>query len=130
VNVPEMNHQQSNPSPETSSSTIHMPDDADVGTGTYTVVFKPNVLPASKSIMSAIFNAPTFQLTATINPNGEIPVLLGNTTEEPKHRVVVRLPAGLSRAAHTLKIEFANWRIETISLDGQRLAPVTQPGLN
>jgi hypothetical protein len=130
-NVPEIKHQQLDPSPETSSSEIHIPDDADMGTGTFTVVFKPRVLPASKVIASAIVYAPTFQLTATVNPNGEIPVLLGDTNSPPKHRLVVRLPGSVYRPhAHTLKVAFANWQITAVTLDGQPLARVPQPELN
>ncbi|TMD43853.1 MAG: hypothetical protein E6I88_00145 [Chloroflexi bacterium] len=63
----EIKHQQPGGSPEVSGSVIHIPNDADMGTGTFTTEFKSNALPATKVIMSAIVNAPVFQITATVN---------------------------------------------------------------
>ena len=132
----EIKHQQPGGSPEVSGSVIHIPNDADMGTGTFTTEFKSNALPATKVIMSDIVNAPVFQITATVNPNGDLPVLLGKAdNSDPTDRVYFRLPGDIERnRPHALEVRFANWKIAAALLDGKPLptkaAPPRKPGLN
>ena len=72
--MPAIKHQQRNACPEISLGEIHIPDDADLGTGTFTNTFSPRALPPTKVISSIMINAPSFQVAATVNPNSEITV--------------------------------------------------------
>ncbi len=121
--MPEIKHQQLNPSPEVSMSEIHIPDNSDLGTGTFTTIFSPNSLPPAKVIGSIIVNAPKFQISAAVNPNLEIPVLIGKADNtDPIHKTVFRLPDNITKGdEHTLIINFAGWRILAATLDGIQL---------
>jgi len=124
--VPPIVHQQLNPSPEITSSEIQIPDDQDWGTGTFTVVLKPTWLPHTNVIAAAIINAPRFQLTATFNPNGELPVLLGSA-EAPRSRVTFVVPPVKQRRPHVLRIEFAAWQVFAAFLDDVPLKTAAPP---
>ena len=121
--MPEIKHQQPNASPEVSMSEIHIPDDSDLGTGTFTINFVPNSLPPTEVISSLIVNPPAFQISATLNPNLDVPALIGKADgSEPTHKVTFRLPDNISKDnEHTLIIRFAGWRILAATLDGIQL---------
>ncbi len=110
--MPEIHHQQPGPSPEMLSSEIHIPDSTNLGTGTFITIFRAGALPPVKAMSSIIVNPPAFQISATVNPNRNVPVLLGRADADPTHRIVFRLPTKMDKAvAYTLKIQFAGWRI-------------------
>jgi hypothetical protein len=117
--VTEIRHQQQSPSPNVSLSEIHIPDDSDLGTGTFSTVFNPGALSSNTAFDSIIVNEPRFQISATVNLNKEVPVRLGRADgSQPLDRVVFRLPNGLDlREAKALRIEFARWRITGAFLD-------------
>ena len=120
--MPEIKHQQRNACPEISLGEIHIPDDADLGTGTFTTTFSPRALPpTTKVIFSVIINDPGLQVAATVNPNSEIAVALGRADgSNPRDVAIFILPRGVTkRASHTLRIEFADWCILSASFDGQ-----------
>ena len=119
--MPAIKHQQRNACPEISLGEIHIPDDADLGTGTFTNTFSPRALPPTKVISSIMINAPSFQVAATVNPNSEITVALGRADgSNPRDHAIFILPRSVTRrASHTLRIEFAGWRILSASFDGQ-----------
>ena len=121
--MPEIKHQQRNASPEISLAEIHIPDDTDWGAGTFTTKFSPRALPATSVIASAMINAPRFQIIATVNPNGEVPVQLGRADgTDPLDSAVFLLPTKLRPSKrHTLQIEFASWHIMAASLNHQQL---------
>jgi len=122
--MPEIRHQQPGGSPEIVSAEIHIPNASDLGTGTFTIVLIPRALLSDKTIMSMIGNPPVFQISATINPNRNVVVLLGKVDgSNPFDQVVFRVPHGLDlRVSQTLKVEFAGWRIVAASLNGQALS--------
>ena len=122
--MPEIRYQQPGGSPEIVSAEIHIPNASDLGTGTFTIVLIPRALLSDKTIMSMIGNPPVFQISATINPNRNVVVLLGKADgSNPFDQVVFRVPHGLDlRVSQTLKVEFAGWRIVAASLNGQALS--------
>jgi hypothetical protein len=122
--VPEIRHQQPGASPEISLAEIHIPDDSDWGTGTFTTVLTPSALLSTKHISSLMLNAPHFQISVTINPNRNIPILIGKADgSDPMHRVTYVLPHGVDlREAKWLVVHFAGWRIMGASLDGAHLS--------
>lgn len=121
--MPEIKHQQAGGSPEVESGTIHIPDDGDWGTGTFTTVLAPNALKARKVISSIMLNAPAFQVSASLNPNGDVVVLLGKADgSDPTDRQVFLLPrtARAIRLAdkHELRVSFIQWNITGAFLNG------------
>jgi hypothetical protein len=121
----EIKHRQMGGGPGIEYAEIHLPDDQDWGSGSYTTIFQAKALPPSRPLMSAMINLPRFQLTVSINPSGEVVILLGET--EPKSRARLRLPWGLERTrAHSLQIQFAAWAVIGVLLDGQALSVSTQ----
>ena len=127
--MPEIRHQQPGASPGISFAEIHIPNDSDFGTGTYSITLTPRALLSNKAITSIMVNRPRFQISATINPNRDIPVLLGRGS--PVDQVVFRLPQGLDfRLALTLRIEFAGWQISAAAINGQQLGKNTDPVSN
>lgn len=123
----EIRHQQPKGAPGISFAEIHMPDDNDWGTGSFTTVFEPAALKKHKAIASIMINAPRFQISATANANGEIPVLLGRADGSgPVDKQIFVLPENFDALpAHTLKIEFIKWRILAAYLDD---TPLTSTG--
>jgi hypothetical protein len=122
--MPPIKHQQPGGHPAIISSDIQIPDDADLGTGSFTTKFKAGALPSSTVISSAMINAPSFQVSITINPNRDVPALLGTADgTDPKSRVYFLLPEHINPAvAHTLRIDFAKWHIFMALFDGMPLA--------
>ena len=120
--MPEIKHQQLDASPEILSAEIHIPDDKDLGTGTFTINLAPKALTPAKVISSAMVNRPNFQISVTVNPNGNVAVMLGRTN--PLDSAIFRLPQDVKRGpAHTLTIQFTAWHIFSASLDD---APLTK----
>ena len=118
--MPEIRHRQRNAAPEIDYAEIHIPDDTDWGTGSFTIVFKPDALAATKAIASIILNAPRFQLSVTVNPNMEVPVALGRADgSDPSSTETFTLtPIADVSAIHTLVARFRDWRVIGLALDG------------
>ncbi len=122
--MPEIKHQQLDASPEIWSAEIHIPDDQDFGTGTFTTNFAPKALVPTRVISSAMVNRPNCQISVTVNPNGKVAVVLGRTG--PLDQAIFRLPQYVKKGpAYTLTIQFAAWHIFSASLDD---TPLTKAG--
>jgi len=120
--VAEIRHQQAGQSPSSviSSSEIHIPDETDLGTGTYTVHFKPRSLPATdKPIACGMLGAPDFEIKATFTPGGELSVALGSADDSrPKRVASFVLPAQIDPIEiHLLVVSFARWEVTDVALD-------------
>lgn len=123
--MPEIRHQQLGGGPELVKSEIHIPDDTDVGTGTYTTVFKAGALPARQAIASVMLNAPSFQVAVTVNPNRDVVVALGRADgSDPRTQRIVRLPAFVGPSQQTVRVEFAGWEIVGVYLNQLALLEV------
>ena len=118
--MPEIRHQQSGGSPEIASAEIHIPNDSDLGTGTFSTQFRANAFSSGKEIASMMVNPPSFQISATVDSHGVVTVMLGKA--QPEQYATFVLPSGFDHAAaHTLRIEFRGWRIGAAYLDDQPL---------
>jgi len=117
----EIRHQVPGASEEVESSEIHIPDDSDVGTGTFTVTLKPKVLPSSKVFWATIIHPPDMQITSTFDASMNVTVQLGRT--EPYERKTFRIPASVEPDhVHILVVNFSKWKITGASLDGEPVA--------
>lgn len=117
-------HRQLNTSPEIEYTEIDIPDDKNLGTGSFTTLLKPNVLSSSRVIMSISLNVPVFQISVNINASTrEIPVLLGRADgTDPISRKVFLLPVKVDPAvSHMLIANFKNWQVIGLDLDGTLL---------
>jgi hypothetical protein len=120
--VAEIRHQQAGRGPASliSFSEIHIPDDADLGTGTYTVHFKPRSLPATdKPIACGMLGAPDFEIKATFTPDGELSLALGSADDSrPKRLVSFVLPSRIDPTdIHLLVVSFTGWEVTAAALD-------------
>ena len=62
--MPEIKHQRLGGNPHVEFGEIHIPDDADLGTGTFTTVYKAKAFRSNTgAIASAMVNPPAFQIS-------------------------------------------------------------------
>ena len=122
--MPEIRHTQRDASPEIESATILIPDDADWGTGTFTTIFTPELFKTIRgggSVSSVMLNAPSFEITLTVNTNGDVVAGLGRPDEpNPSDQIVFVLPL-IPRAKHEVHVSFINWNVTGIFLNGNLL---------
>lgn len=123
-----------NPSPGVRVQKLHIPDDANFGTGTFIAVLNKDVLmpvvePGQKVIETTAENPPRFRLFFGVNPGtGEICVLLGRADGTPpvSDNTFV-LPSGTAASEeHQFKVVFRNWRLLSLQMDGQCVEPNVQ----
>ncbi|MGZ5440928.1 MAG: hypothetical protein ACXW5U_11770 [Thermoanaerobaculia bacterium] len=126
--MPEIRHQQLRGSRAISSAEIHIPDDSDLGTGSFTTVFNRNSILGADPVSSFMVNPPVFQIAVTVSTSGTVAVLIGDT--EPLGEAQFKLPKGVSRRrAHTLRVEFVAWKLVAASFDGTPLEMTDSPDL-
>jgi len=119
--VAEIKNRQDNPGTGIDYSEIYIPDDQDLGTGKYTAEIKTDVLANKEPVMSWAVNPPVFQISMNIDPaKEEISVLLGKADgSPPDSRRVFNFPQNMGKTdACTFEIQFANWQIEELTLNG------------
>ncbi len=116
------------PLPGIDYSEIHIPDEDNIGTGTFLTVLDPKAMTKINPIMSSIVNKPEFQLIMGINgAEEEATVLLGKADGNPaESRKVYKIPSETNRDnALQFKITFKEWDIMTLEMDGSTLVEVT-----
>ncbi len=121
--MPAIKHRQPNASPEVEYGEINIPDDKNLGTGTFTTLLKPNALLGTKTISSIMINAPRFQISVNINPGTkEIPVLLGRADADHISGKIFLLSANIDpTVSHTFVAAFENGQVLGLELDGTPL---------
>lgn len=105
-------------------SEIMIPDEQDLGTGTFTTVLEPNAMAKINPIISSIINEPVFKLIVAINLAIEsVTVLLGKADNSPPaSRKVFNLPKSLKTSdVNTFEVVFKNWKIKGLELNGNSL---------
>jgi hypothetical protein len=123
--MPPINNRRYNPSPEIEYSEINIPDDTNLGTGSFTTVLKPDSLIESKVICGMLINIPVFQISVNINPpTKEIPVLLGRADgTDPISKRVFRIPDYIdSTISHMFIARFENWQVMSLEMDEMTLS--------
>jgi hypothetical protein len=116
--VAEIKHQQSSASSGISLMEIHIPDDGDAGTGTFTVTLRPVSVPPDKMIPAIVTRHPIFEISVNLFPEGDLSVLLGKFDgSEPMEVAAFALP-NKPKAVHTVKVTFNQWHVLGVLLDG------------
>ena len=112
------------PVPGVEYSEIQIPDDNNLGTGTFTTMLEPNALAKINPIISSIQNEPVFQLIVSINLAIEsVTAMIGKADDTPPlSRKVFSLPKEIAvKDAHRFDVLFKDWQIEETAIDGVKL---------
>jgi hypothetical protein len=123
----EINSRDNNPVPGIDYSEIHIPDEQNLGTGTFKTVLEPNAMAKINPIISTIINEPVFKLFVNINlAIEEVTVLLGKADESPPvSREVFKLPKEFNVSdVQTFDVAFKDWKIKRLELNGNSLEKV------
>ncbi len=121
-------NRQPNPSPEIEYSEILIPDEGNLGTGSFTTRIKTKTLLAGESVSSLIVLVPHFQLSVNLNPaTGKVPILLGRADgTSPLSRKVFLLPQNIDHSTpHDFIVKFQDWNIMSFTMDTDLLEEET-----
>jgi len=122
--VSEIISREDRPLPGIEYSEISIPDENDLGTGTFTTVIEQRAMAKINPIMSSVTNEPFFQMIMTINSaEEEATVLLGKAGNSPAlSRKVFKIPEDTKiHESHNFKVVFSEWDIKALELDGNAL---------
>lgn len=120
----EVKSREDKPLPGIEYSEIHIPDDNNLGTGSFITVLDPKAMTKVNPLMSTIVNKPVFQLIISVNAGEEeITVLLGKADNTPaSSRKVYIIPeeTKTDESIH-LKAIFGEWEITALEMNGNEL---------
>jgi hypothetical protein len=122
--MPEIKSREDRPLPGIEYSEISIPDENDLGTGTFTTVIEQRAMAKINPIMSSIINEPVFQMIITINSAEEAAtVLLGKAGNSPAlSRKIFRIPEDTKiNESHNFRVIFSGWDVKALELDGKQL---------
>ena len=122
--MPEIRHQVPGSAPGVQFAEIHIPNDEDWGTGTFTTIFAPDAFSSGHVVASVMFNLPTFGISVTVNPNRYIPVLLGRADGSPPtaRKTFVLSVAFDASMRHICMAAFGDWQVLDLTMDDAPLA--------
>jgi hypothetical protein len=112
------------PVPGIDYSEIHIPDEMNLGSGTFATVLEPGAMSKINPIISSIVNEPVFLLMVSINLAIEsVTAMIGAADKTPpRSRKVYKLPRELgTEDAHNFKVAFREWEIRGLTMDGKEL---------
>lgn len=122
----EIRSREEHPIPGVEYSAIHIPDEHNLGTGTFTTMVEAGSLAKINPIISNIVNEPYFLMIVSINLGiDQVTALLGKAHDEgPISRKVFDIPGDITTdKAHDFTVVFRDWDISGITLDGTSLKP-------
>ncbi len=125
--MPPIKHRQSNPSYLVAYGEIDIPDDKDLGTGSFTTMLKPNALVVNNVINSQMVNVPVFQISVNIdNTKKEVSALLGKADgSDPLSRKLFHIPPEIDfKPERLFLVHFKDWQVVSMELDGKELKEV------
>ncbi len=113
-----------NPVPGIDYSEIRIPDERNLGTGTFTTVLEPKAMVKMSPIISSIENKPVFKLIVNIFfSEKEVTALLGKADDTPAlSRIVFKLPDEIDPSGtHRFKVIFKDWKIKELKMNRAKL---------
>ncbi len=122
-------NRENNPVPGIDYSEIIIPDEQNLGTGTFTTVLEPDALVKVSPIVSSIVNKPVFKLLVNIHlASKEITALLGKADNSPAlSREVFKMPEKLDLShSHSFTVIFKDWKIKDLKMNRVRLEKVVE----
>jgi hypothetical protein len=108
-------------------SEIIIPDENDLGTGTFTSVLQPDAMAKNNPLISTIVNEPVFKLFVNINiVTEEATVLLGKADDSPPlSREIFKLPKEINaKESHRFEAVFKDWKVKGLKMNGKGLKSV------
>lgn len=123
----EIKSRQQKPVPGIDYSEIHIPDEQNLGTGTFTTVLESDAMKKNNPVISTIVNEPVFKLFVSINlAIEEVTVLLGKADKSPPlARDVFKIPGKFDASGiHSFDVTFKDWKIKDLRMDGSSLEKV------
>jgi hypothetical protein len=120
----EIRSKEENPVPGIDYSEIRIPDEKNIGTGTFKTVLIPAAMNKNNPIISTIINVPFFQLLVNIDSKKyEVTVLLGKADKSPAlSRKVYELSEKIDfLKAHSFTVKFINWEIKKLMMNRKPL---------
>ncbi|MEK7307471.1 MAG: hypothetical protein AAB089_00170 [Nitrospirota bacterium] len=108
-------------------SEIIIPDENNMGTGTFTSVLKPDAMAKNNPLISTIVNEPVFKMFVNINiVTEEASVLLGKADDSPaSSRGIFKLPKDINtKESHRFEAIFKDWKIKGLKMNGKELGVI------
>jgi len=123
--VAEIKSREEEPLPGITYSEIHIPDENNLGTGTFVTVLEEGAFGKKNPIISSIMNEPEFVLILSMNAAIEsATAMIGKSQNtQPLDRKVFKFPADMdTKIVLSFKVSFDNWNISGIEVNGNKLA--------
>lgn len=124
----EIKSREQNPISGIEYSEIIIPDEQNLGTGTFTTVLQPDAMVKTNPIISSIVNNPVFKMFVNINiVTKEATVLLGKADDSPaSSREIFRLPKKINtKETHRFGAIFKDWKVKELKMNGKKLETVS-----
>jgi hypothetical protein len=125
----EIKSREDGPVPGVEYSEINIPDDKEMGTGSFTTMIEPKAMKKINPIISSIQNEPVFLMIVSINLAIEqATAMIGKSHNTPPlDRKVFNIPAGIDLLqANDFSVNFSDWDITGMKLNGNNLNPAEQ----
>jgi hypothetical protein len=120
----EVKSRENNPVPGIDYSELLIPDEMNLGSGSFVTVLEPDAMSKINPIISSVVNEPVFLLMVSINLAIEsVTAMIGAADKSPpRSRKVYKLPRDLrTEDVHNFNVVFREWEIRGLTLDGKEL---------
>ncbi len=120
----EIKSREQNPINGIEYSEIIIPDENNLGTGTFITSLEPDAMTKINPIISSIINEPAFKLFVNINgATNEVSVLLGRADKSPPLSCEkFKLPKEINtKETHRFDAIFEDWKVTELKMDGKPL---------
>lgn len=124
----EIKSREQNPISGIEYSEIIIPDEQNLGTGTFITALEPDAMAKTNPIISSIVNKPVFKMFVNIDiVTKETTVLLGKADDSPaSSREIFKLPKDINtKETHRFDAIFKDWKVKELKMDGEELEAVS-----
>jgi hypothetical protein len=122
----EIKSREDGPVPGVEYSEINIPDDKEMGTGSFTTMIEPKAMKKINPIISSIQNEPVFLMIVSINLAIEqATAMIGKSHNTPPlDRKVFNIPKDIDLLiANDFSVSFSDWDLQGMTLNGISLKP-------
>ena len=123
----EIKSREEEPLPGITYSEINIPDESNLGTGTFVTVLEEGAFGKKNPIISSIMNEPEFVLILSMNVAIEsATAMIGKSQNtQPLDRKVFKIPPDIdTKEVLNFKVIFDDWDIKGIEINGNNLEKV------
>lgn len=123
----EIKSREDEPLPGITFSEVHIPDESNLGTGTFMTVLEEGAFGKKNPIISSIMNEPEFVLILSMNVAIEsATAMIGKSQNtQPLNRKVFKIPADIdTKEVLSFKVSFDDWDIKEIEINGNNLEKI------